>query len=134
MNQGEIFKNAVIANPLMKANDMHVTQVREGYAEIEMAINPHSLNPYGRLHGGVYFTLADCAAGCCARSTGDRFVTLNGNINYMKPVHEGKIRAEARTVHRGHTTCVIHVEVKNDSGNTLSDATFTMYRIPDEKS
>ena len=51
------------ANAFAVYNGITTHQTGDGTAEAILEIGPDSLNPYGLLHGGAYYTLADCAAG-----------------------------------------------------------------------
>lgn len=88
-----------------------------------------SLNIYGNAHGGLLFSLADHAAGICARAGGANHVTLQGNMNYLTSVSIGRILATAKTIRRGRTTCIIDVNITDDKSNLIAKGTFTMYRI-----
>lgn len=116
-------------NEFMRYNGIQVTVLSEDYAEVELEIGSHSLNPYGVLHGGAYYTMADCAAGVAARSKGLRYVTLNGGLNYIKSVSSGKIKAIATMLHRGNKTCVVRVEIVDNNKILLSEGIFTMFCI-----
>lgn len=116
-------------NLFMTHNGVRVTKVTDECAEVELEADQNSLNIYGLLHGGVYFTLADCAAGALARSQGGKYVTLNSSMNFVKSARGGKVIARSNLIHRGRTTCVVHSTVMDEEGTALADATFTMYRI-----
>ena len=47
----------------LQSNDMKVTELRRGYARVEMVIDQQILNVHGFVHGGALFSLADTAAG-----------------------------------------------------------------------
>lgn len=116
-------------NEFMRYNNIVLSSADMDFAEVTLKIGKHSLNPYGILHGGVYYTMQDCAAGSAARSNGKRYVTLNGNINYIKSISDGEIKAIATISHRGKTTCIVHTKVLDKNNNLLSDGTFTMFCI-----
>ena len=40
---------------------------REGYAVVELALQPHHLNGHGTVHGGMHATILDVALGHAAR-------------------------------------------------------------------
>ncbi|MCI8650684.1 MAG: PaaI family thioesterase [Anaerotruncus sp.] len=120
-------------NPYMQLSGIRVLDLGVDYAVTGLEMDAQSCNPFGSLHGGAIYTMADCASGCAARSNGAIYVTLNGSINYIRGAKEGAIRANAQVVHRGRTTCVVRVEVH--CGETLlADGSFTMFcvRQPEE--
>lgn len=116
-------------NEFMKYNNIKLVCVNDEYAQVELEITSKSLNPYKLVHGGVYYTMSDCAAGVIARNNGKKYVTLNGSINYIRSVSSGKIKAISTIVHRGQSTCVVNVKVTDEEENLLSESTFTMFCI-----
>ena len=90
------------------------------------------LNPYGIVHGGVYATMADTAAGIAARTDGRDYVTQCSTLNFLHSQREGMLRAEARIRHRGRSTCVVEVEVTGTDGKLLATGTMTFFCLGNE--
>lgn len=105
-----------------------VEELREGYAKVVKTLQPDDMNPAGIAHGGIYFTLADVAAGAAAASHGYHTVTLNANYNYFRSVKAGvTITAEAHEIKSGKTVRVFDVHVTDQDGALLGTGTFTCY-------
>lgn len=117
----------------LQSNDMRVTEIKEGYAKVEMIIDQQILNIHGFVHGGALFSLADTVAGAASFSTGRESVTLNGSINYIKPGTGGKLIGIAQEISRGRTTGIYEVFIFNDQDVLLSRATFTMFFLDSDK-
>lgn len=117
----------------LQSNDMKVTEVRKGYARVEMLIDQHILNVHGFVHGGALYSLADTAAGAASFATGRDSVTLTGTINYIKPGKGGKLIGIATEISHGRTTGVYEVFIYNDDSILLSRATFTMFFLDGER-
>lgn len=117
----------------LQSNDMKVTELRRGYARVEMIIDQQILNVHGFVHGGALFSLADTAAGAASFATGRDSVTLNGSINYIKPGKGGKLIGVATEISAGRTTGVYEVFIYNDASVLLSRATFTMFFLDGER-
>lgn len=98
-------------------------------AEAILEMGTDSLNPYGRLHGGAYYTLADCACGCACRSDGRRHVTLHGGLDFVRSAQGGTVIARARVRHRGRTTCQLAVEISDEAGTLLATGSFTFFCV-----
>ena len=79
------------SSQFLQSNDMRVTEVRHGFAKVEMIIDEQILNIHGFVHGGALFSLADTVAGAASFATGRDSVTLTGTINYIKPGRGGKL-------------------------------------------
>ncbi len=114
-------------NHFMTHNRMKLTQLWEDHAVVELELGPESRNLFGGVHGGVYFTMADCASGAAARSRGYRHVTLSTSFEYYGTSKNDVLEAVATVRHRGQTICVVSVDVKDGEGKLLAGGTFTMY-------
>lgn len=114
-------------NHFMIHNHMKLTQMWEDHAVVEMELHPDSLNMMGGLHGGAIITMADCAAGAAARSSGTQYVTLSNSFEFFATSEHDFVRAYASVRHRGKTICVIAVDVKDGEEKLLAGGTFTMY-------
>lgn len=114
-------------NHFLQSSRMKVTEVRKGYAKVEMDIDAQILNIYGKVHGGAIFSLADTAAGAASFTSGRESVTQNASMNFIKPGTGGKLIAVASEVFAGQTTGVYEVFIFNDLDKLLARATFTMF-------
>ena len=121
------------SSQFLQSNDMHVVEVKEGYAKVEMIIDEQILNVHGFVHGGALYPLADTAAGAARFATGRDSVTLSGTINYIKPGKGGKLIGIAQEISAGRTTGVYEVFIFNDQEILLSRATFTMFFLDGER-
>ena len=114
-------------NHFMSYNHIRLTKIETDYAEAELVVNKDSLNPLGLMHGGAYFTMADCAASGAARSNGQQYITLNSSFEFIRSGKEGTVRATAKVRHRGRTTCLIATEITDEHGKLLAEGKFTMF-------
>lgn len=119
-------------NHFLQSSRMKVTEVRQGFARVEMDIDEQILNIYGKVHGGAIFSLADTAAGAASFTSGRESVTQNASIHFIKPGTGGRLIAIASEISSGQTTGVYEVFIFNDADRLLSAATFTMFFL-DEK-
>ena len=115
------------ANAFAVYNGITIHQMELGKAKAELEIGPNSLNPYGRLHGGAYYTLADCAGGTACRTDGRKYVTLNGGIHFVHSASEGKITATATVQHYGRTTALVDILITDEAGTLLATGDFTFF-------
>jgi len=84
------------------------------------------------VHGGVLAMLADTAGGFAAflaAPKGSRVVTIEMKINFLEPVADGEIKADARVLRQGRTTSVVDCDVTDHDGRLVSKAlmTFSVY-------
>lgn len=101
---------------------LRVTRVyRDGIA-MECLIEPHKLNLFGTLHGGVTATLVDAAAGVAiiAFLGGTPATTVELKVNYLRPAAHGKVHARSRIVKIGKTLAFATVDVKDSHGRLIA--------------
>jgi uncharacterized protein (TIGR00369 family) len=109
--------------PIMKTLGMKLLEANEGKAVLSMKVDSRFHNPMGTLHGGIMTDLADASMGVALMSTlGDdeSFTTLELKMNFLRPVYEGEITAEAKVVHRGRTIALVESIIKNDQGKEVA--------------
>ncbi|MEQ2456172.1 PaaI family thioesterase [Flavonifractor hominis] len=121
------FERIAKANAFARYNGITIRQPGPDLGEAVLEMGPNSLNPYGALHGGAYYTLADCAGGCACRTDGRRYVTLQGGLNFIHSAKSGTVTACAEVRHRGRTTCLVHVEVVDAEDTLLACGDFTYF-------
>ncbi len=110
-----------------------VESISPGAARVTKTIEEDDLNPLGRAHGGVYFTLADSAAGSAMVSRGYTAVTMSASYNFFRSAEAGDVvTAEASEVKTGKTICVYDVRVTDQNGNLLGTGTFTFYQLEEK--
>lgn len=114
----------------MKHNHIRLAEVEPDRAVAALDARADCLNPYGFVHGGALFTMADCACGAAARSDGRRYVTLSSSFNFLHSGLAGdSLRAEAKVRRRGRTTCYVTVDLTNGRGELLANGSFTFFCI-----
>lgn len=120
-------------NNFTKRLGMVLEYVGPGAARVVKTISEDDLNPLGRPHGGVYFTMADFAAGSAMASHGYAAVTMNANYNFFRSANTGEtVTAEAKEVKSGQTVCVYDVQVTGENGILLGSGTFTFFRLEEK--
>lgn len=124
MTESDLFKQITIFD-----NHKIITNV-EGNFVMEIKVTENALNPYGTAHGGFLYTLCDTAAGATAATLGDYTVSLQGNINYIKPARKDDIlTVNGKCIHNGNKTKVINVEITNQKNQLICSSSFTMFFI-----
>jgi uncharacterized protein (TIGR00369 family) len=99
--------------------------------EMEAVASRHA-NPMGTLHGGILCDLSDAAMGMAWASEleeGESFTTLELKINFLKPVWNGHLRAEARVLKRGKTVGLTQCDIRDAKGDLVAYATSTVMTL-----
>ena len=117
------------ANRFANYNGISVHYLEPGKASAVMEIGPNSLNPYGQLHGGALYTLADCAGGTACRTDGRTYVTLDGTLHFVHSADHGTITAIGTVIHRGRTTSVVELRITDQDGTLLATGTFSFFCV-----
>lgn len=93
-----------------------------GRAVITAEMMEHHLNRNGFVHGGVFVSLIDSAAGLCGTycvvpGNIRRCITISLNTNFMNPVKGGLLQIEANLVSQGRK--IFFVEARITCEGTL---------------
>ena len=93
-------------NSFMLHNGIRLTGRGQDYAKVEACLSRENRNLYGAVHGGMFLTMADCAAGGAARTNGMRYVTVSSSFEFYRNTEDDYLIAEGRIKNRGKTICV----------------------------
>lgn len=113
----------------IKHSNIKVEEIKENYSKCYVDITEDSLNPSGIAHGGLIFTLADTAMGVAARTTGRNIVTLNAQIDYLKPGKGKRITCTAEPLKVGKTTAVYRANIYTEENTLIASVTGTFFFI-----
>ena len=116
-------------NGFMTYNGLYIVEEKENYVKIGVDITEKSLNPFGIVHGGLIYTLADSAMGIALATTGRSGVTLNSTIDYLTPGKGKKLFADTEIVKDGKTIVVFRVNVKDENDTLVAVSNGTYYII-----
>ena len=115
-------------SPYYKHLGITIVEACEGYTKLRLDFKDCLTHPFGYLHGGAIASLAD-SAGINAVLTilkdEQKALTLEMKINYLLPVKDTAVYAEARIVHKGKKFALADVDVKNDAGRLVAKAIVT---------
>ena len=99
-------RERLAANPFVKFAGIEVPRLGRGYACFVLPFKADLANSIGLMQGGVIAALADEAVAFALYSLvreGETFNTVEMKINFLGPVKEGTITAEAHIAKRGRT-------------------------------
>ena len=90
--------------PFAKLLGIEVESVEPGHAVLSMKLRHEHMRNNAIAHGGVIATLIDSAMAIAIMALleeGERTVTVDLTIHYLRPVSEGSTQASARVVRGG---------------------------------
>ena len=109
--------------PIARLIGCHITSVGDGRAVVELAADARHANPMGTLHGGILCDIADLAMGAAYFSTldtGESFTTLELKVNFLRPVWQATLRAEAHVVKRGRSVGLVECDVFDEQRRLIA--------------
>ena len=110
-----------------------VLTVRDGYSKMSLEITREHTNFLGATHGGVIFTLADCAFAEAVNSGENPAVAVQVSINFLRSSSEGDILvAETSKVSEGKTFAFYNIAVRKDE-KIVALFSGLAYKIPSQE-
>ena len=110
-----------------KKNGLKITDLTNEHCIMEYKIKKDGLNPFGIVHGGILFGLADTCAGTLSVMNGKMPLTTSGNINYLNKATGVKLIAEATILKEGNKIGYYNVDIYNDEKVLVAQANINMY-------
>jgi uncharacterized protein (TIGR00369 family) len=104
--------------------------IEEGWAEIVVPVREEHFHAAHAVHGSVYFKVLDDAAFFAANSVlEDVFVlTASFQLDLLRPVSSGEIRAEGRLIHRTRRLFIAESKAEDSEGNLIARGSGTFMR------
>lgn len=112
-----------LPHPFADLVGFEVATVGPGRAEARLTVGPDHLNPHGVVHGAVLFALVDTAMGGAASSVlepGQRPVTIEIQLRFLRPVLAGSLRCEATVLKPGRRVVHLEARVIGDDGKVVA--------------
>ena len=110
--------------PYWRTLGLELREVARGMAVFEAEVREgHMQN--GVVHGGVLASIADSAcavAGISMVFPENLATSINLQIAYLKPVTQGKFRAEGRCLRAGKNVLFCEAQVRDEGGNVVCTA------------
>ena len=124
----QVLRKRIAENEYIRYLNIEVLELREGYARGRMPYRKELTNPYGFIHGGCLYSLADIVAGNAACMNGRFVSTVSGSMNYLEPAVEmDYIYCEARQLRSGRHLAVFEVRLQDEFGKLLDSGEFTFF-------
>tara|TARA_B100000809_G_C15137054_1_gene531098 strand:+ start:4378 stop:4800 length:423 start_codon:yes stop_codon:yes gene_type:complete len=126
--------NAVTKNTLMETLGIVYTDVGEDFLVATMPVTPKIHQPMGLLHGGATVALAESVGSTASHLFIDvKEFEIRGieiTANHLKSVSSGVVTATASALHKGRTTHLWKIEVRDENENLISFCKLTNIVLP----
>ncbi len=129
----QILRERISENLFVRHLGIEFLELAEGYARARMPYKAELLNPYGFIHGGCLYSLADIVAGNAACMSGRYATTVSGIMNYLEPAVSSEfVYCEAGKLRVGAHLAVFEVRIWDERGKLLDSGEFTFF-LSDQK-
>jgi len=122
--------NARAKESLSDHLDIKFTEIGEDYLTATMPLNAKTKQPMGIMHGGASCALAEtvasAAANYCIDQTEFVCVGLDINVNHLKSVRSGFVKAKAKPFHIGRKTQVWEIKITDEKAKLIAIARLTL--------
>ncbi len=107
-----------------------ITAVGDDFLEGTMPVDARTHTPFGILHGGASVVLAETLGSVggtlCVDQRTHHCVGLEINSNHIRGVRTGLVVGTARPFHRGKTTQVWHIEIRDEEQRLVNISRLTL--------
>jgi len=126
--------NSLCKNTLNETLHITYTDVGEDYLVAKMPVNSSVFQPDGILNGGATLALAESVGSPASMMAvdNDKFMVrgISFSANHLRSVKSGNVTATATFIHKGRTTHLIEINVKDDEGKLISNCRLTNIILP----
>jgi uncharacterized protein (TIGR00369 family) len=115
------------APPIATTLGIELDSVAEGRVVFSLIPAEFHYNPIGSVHGGVYATLLDSAAGCAVHSmlpAGARYTSLDLTVKFLRALgsNTGPVTCEGSVIHMGSRTALAEARLLDGAGRLCAYA------------
>ena len=126
-------EDLVRADPYAQLLGITLASVSDDEIVVELEVGPSHLNFLGVGHGGMVFSLADCAFSLGSNAAGDRAVAIDTHLALTGAAREGdRLRARVVEATRGRTLGTYRVDVTRGDGRVIGLFTGTVHILSPE--
>lgn len=116
--------------PYVQLLGMEFVAAERGSATFALEVREELTRMDGILHGGAVVSLMDTAAAFAVHTLlepGQRTVTVDLTVHFLRPAIAGRVQALARVLRRGRRIIILGVEAEDREGTLIATATMTYY-------
>jgi 1,4-dihydroxy-2-naphthoyl-CoA hydrolase len=126
--------NAMNTNNMIGLLEISMLEATVDRVVATMPVQAKVHQPFGLLHGGASVALAETVASLGAylnvMDSGMGAVGLEINANHLKAKRDGIVTATATPIHKGRTTHVWQVEIRDENGKMVCVSRCTLAIVP----
>jgi len=124
----EIVRRSFADDPYAQAQGFELVSVKGEEIIVSLLVRPDQVNFLGGTHGGVLFSLADCAFSLASNAHGDTAVAIDTHLAITAGSDvSDTLTATAREMTRGRSLATYRVDVTRGDGRTVALFTGTVF-------
>ncbi len=119
-------------NHFPKLVGIEIDDIEPGRAKLSLNVVEKHRQLQGIMHGGAIATLIDTAVAFAivgASEPGAKFTTIEMKVNYLAPIIEGRVIADARLIRDGKRIVVAECDVFDAAGKMAAKGLLTYMRL-----
>ena len=119
-------------NHFPKLVGIEIDDIEPGRARLSLEVVEKHRQLQGIMHGGAIATLIDTAVAFAivgASEPGAKFTTIELKVNYLSPLVEGRVVADARLIRDGKRIIVAECDVFDPTGKLAAKGLLTYMRL-----
>ena len=119
-------------NHFPKLVGIEIDDIEPGRAKLSLEVGEKHRQLQGIMHGGAIATLIDTAVAFAivgASEPGAKFTTIEMKVNYLSPIIEGRVIADARLIRDGKRIVVAECDVFDAAGKMAAKGLLTYMRL-----
>lgn len=117
-------------NLYMRNLKIEILDMEQGFVKAKMMVTKEILNPYGSVHGGCLYSLADIVTGVAACTYGYYSSTINGSMDYILPAMDTEyIICESVQIRQGKHVSLYEANLYDDKEQLIDKGSFSFYMM-----
>jgi acyl-CoA thioesterase len=127
-SRADIVRTSFDSDPYARAQGFELVGLTDDSIMVSMTVRPDQVNFLGGTHGGVLFSLADCAFSLASNAYGEPAVAIDTHLAITASSDVGEtLTATAREMTRGRSLATYRVDVERGDGRTVALFTGTVF-------
>lgn len=110
-------------------NGITLDELDDSHAVTSLTLGARHRNAFGGVMGGAIFTLADFAFAALTNDRERVTVAQQVSINYLSPTKGERLIARATFRKDGRSSCVVNVDVTDDTGRDIAQFVGTGFKL-----
>ncbi|MBT4775306.1 MAG: hotdog fold thioesterase [Crocinitomicaceae bacterium] len=129
--------NKISTDTLLQTLDIEFVELGADYLVAKMPVNEKTQQPMGLLHGGASVALAESIGSIgtylMLNTEKQTAVGLEINANHVGSVHSGFVFGKGTIIHKGKTTHIWNIEIRDGKDKMISVCRLTMLILDRKK-